>query len=884
MNGNFVQELKVRMQQSRDLGRKLYRSPLNHFESIVVYRMYYVPKISFPLSITTFTRKESEQIQSQFYRYALPKMGLNRNTPKALIFGPAKYGCLNLHDIYCKQLELHITKIIQHVRRNDDVGKAFISNIHSYEVTIGLSTPLFDNPPWNVPYAQQQTVIYFLWKVCHILRIRIKIPANTTQRQRYQTETLTIMDDAIKDKRYKYKLRELRAINNCRMYHGIIYPSEMLQYNGREINKGYLYGKKSLRSKTQLTNWPIQPYPSVDDWNVWCQFVTTTYMPRGQWKNTYHPSMRLRLPLNGIKQSIERLHSLKQRNHSVDEYIYQLHPKCQQYLEYWSGTENDASMIWKELETQNITIASDGSHIPGTMRGAGAAVMTVQDDETKRLVVGSKATYVEGMTSLHTEQIGIIAALLMLHVLSMKYGPPQQVKSITHWIDNEEALRRITSKATDDVRLSSYGVRDYADMALMRELVDTLPQPIKINFRKVKSHQTGDPNDLPFEANMNNEVDTIADDLMSKMNGPQNKYCLTTYDGVTILDDNDIPIYDIEAYIREKVRGDETLEYIGRKHNWTRQTLITIDWEGIQAYLKSITIHKKFHITQMMYNWQHIGRQKKKFAVAKTDQNENQDDESKRLAQEALQHLGSCPFQCGQQENHLHYMYCTAPKAVEQRRTSSNKFKTTLQRLDIYEPIIYLLLWGIQWKPGKDPPTHHHVGDLLGTLVQQAIEEQTKIGWQHVQRGFLTKKWAEIQEQYALSIKRTQLDWNKTLVKQTIEHTWNMWTCRNHVLHGSNAKEIREKHHDHLKVQVKHLYKRAQNPKIKRDREVQEVFSIDQKKQLKRGIVAMETWINLAEQVVEEAEKRETTVLEEWLNRENTLQEIYELRKKKPPD
>ena len=47
INGTFNQEYEKRLQQSRELvGRNLYNSPLNHYEeSIMVYRMYYIPKI-----------------------------------------------------------------------------------------------------------------------------------------------------------------------------------------------------------------------------------------------------------------------------------------------------------------------------------------------------------------------------------------------------------------------------------------------------------------------------------------------------------------------------------------------------------------------------------------------------------------------------------------------------------------------------------------------------------------------------------------------------------------------------------------------------------------------------------------------------------------------
>ena len=77
LDGNFHREKQQRMHQCEELGKALYRSPLTHAESMVVYRMYFIPKMKYPLSITHFKQKECNEIQSKFYKYALPKMGIN---------------------------------------------------------------------------------------------------------------------------------------------------------------------------------------------------------------------------------------------------------------------------------------------------------------------------------------------------------------------------------------------------------------------------------------------------------------------------------------------------------------------------------------------------------------------------------------------------------------------------------------------------------------------------------------------------------------------------------------------------------------------------------------------------------------------------------------
>ena len=160
---SFHQEYEVRLDQSKQLGRRLYRSPLNNYESVLVYKLYYIPKVCYPLSITQFSQKQCNTIQSHFCWYGLPKMGINRKTPKALLTVPLSMGGFEFHDIYCDQISQHVTKLVQHMRRQDSVGRALICNINVYCVILGSATSYFKLSRARYMYAGEfSTTIYFL--------------------------------------------------------------------------------------------------------------------------------------------------------------------------------------------------------------------------------------------------------------------------------------------------------------------------------------------------------------------------------------------------------------------------------------------------------------------------------------------------------------------------------------------------------------------------------------------------------------------------------------------------------------------------------------------------------------------------------------------------
>ena len=57
INGNVEQERQHKYDQCKELGERLYRLPLNYAESMIVYKMYFIPRIRYPLSIKHFTQE-----------------------------------------------------------------------------------------------------------------------------------------------------------------------------------------------------------------------------------------------------------------------------------------------------------------------------------------------------------------------------------------------------------------------------------------------------------------------------------------------------------------------------------------------------------------------------------------------------------------------------------------------------------------------------------------------------------------------------------------------------------------------------------------------------------------------------------------------------------
>ena len=117
---------------------------------------------------------------------------------------------------------------------------------------------------------------------------------------------------------------------------------------------------------------------------------------------------------------------------------------------------------------------------------------------------------------------------------------------------------------------------------------------------------------------------------------------------------------------------------------------------------------------------------------------------------------------------------------------TSEKLCATLQWYDIRTSIVGLLINGMLWNDYSETPTCIKVGDSKMNIdIQLAIAEQIQIGWSNTRQGFLSTQWPNILRLYIghRNVASTT-EWNKFLVKQVLDVSWNMWEARNEHLHG----------------------------------------------------------------------------------------------------
>jgi hypothetical protein len=231
MNGSFKDELEYQISQSVNMGLKLYKSWLSPIDAFMVYETRFRPALEYPLMITTFSKSQLDKIQKPFVHLLLPKIGLNRHMPRAVIYGPMFWGGLGLVKLEEQQIIRHFSAFQGHLRRQDNIALSIRIQIMLQKLEVGCGTLFFNTDPANYPYATMNTRLGYLWQQCHRFSIKISLHHNWEPSGTSGTSD-TIMDHLIGlFQTNKNRTKLLKRLNACRLYLKLLWVSDLLYHD-----------------------------------------------------------------------------------------------------------------------------------------------------------------------------------------------------------------------------------------------------------------------------------------------------------------------------------------------------------------------------------------------------------------------------------------------------------------------------------------------------------------------------------------------------------------------------------------------------------------------------------------------------------------------------
>ena len=225
------------------------------------------------------------------------------------------------------------------------------------------------------------------------------------------------------------------------------------------------------------------------------------------------------------------------------------------------------------------------------------------------------------------------------------------------------------------------------------------------------------------------------------------------------------------------------------KYDWTDQVAEDIDWDTHRALIRRHS-KRSVQVVKLVHNIVPTNAQRKTYGQIR-----HSDCPLYRLHPETTHHIMRC--QHGTRKKWRESTKGEMVKAGKHARTS----------IEMVEAFVGG--W-FHWLDTGQPP------DCTGfpTDIQEAISTQTRLGWDQVINGRITKKWASLRPSSPSTRlatptgNATTTTWTLDILDVLWKQWFTVWEARNKTVHGNTQTERQRKQRTETEQKIKDIYAR----------------------------------------------------------------------------
>jgi hypothetical protein len=259
--------------------------------------------LEYPLPVTTLTRKQCDKISSTLANAALPRCGILRTFPRALVYAPIKVGGLDIPNLYIEQGIGHILRLIRYSQsQNHSTGKLLRFTCEAFKLQLGCNGRLWEIPRVLAPLATQSW-IKSTWEFLHEYN-NISISDDIPDFQPLRLgDRLIIPTTAAMG----FSPAELNYINQCRLFLQVTWVSECVSADGQHLERRAFHYPYKLDHK-KLFHYPAQQCPSAAAWALWSKAFSMMCVQKGRLRDGLGAWIRKDAVRRWFDQTTDRLY------------------------------------------------------------------------------------------------------------------------------------------------------------------------------------------------------------------------------------------------------------------------------------------------------------------------------------------------------------------------------------------------------------------------------------------------------------------------------------------------------------------------------------------------------------------------------------------------
>jgi hypothetical protein len=197
-------------------GEAIRSSTIWRGESGMAYNAFYMPSLGYGKPAMTLTKQDCEEIQKPVVNVILPKMGIARSAPRAVVFGTPQFGGLGLTHLAALQGHTRLKYLLGHLRCGDATGRLMQMLLEYTHLECGRRGNTLAQDYNNYSALLINTNwMKEVWEHPHTCKANVEVDG-LWQPEANIEQYMVIMETLIASGRFANK--ELKDINYCRIY------------------------------------------------------------------------------------------------------------------------------------------------------------------------------------------------------------------------------------------------------------------------------------------------------------------------------------------------------------------------------------------------------------------------------------------------------------------------------------------------------------------------------------------------------------------------------------------------------------------------------------------------------------------------------------------
>ena len=239
-----------------------------------------IKTLEYPLLALTLTKEACNTIMAPVLHGGLSKMGVCKNMPRDLVYGPLKYQGLGIPNLYTTQGLSHIVTVLTHCWRGTETGKLIQTSVEIAKVEAGLHGSLWEHDYNIYSHLIEDSWVKHLWHYIWEIGATFK---DTTPDFSYAREGDIALTEGFAE---CYRLgiitrSEWAKANKCRLYLQCLTLGDIASGDGLTITAEVLAGVYSKQRARSIT-WPAQGKPKSTDWATWRRLLRKCFLSGDQ--------------------------------------------------------------------------------------------------------------------------------------------------------------------------------------------------------------------------------------------------------------------------------------------------------------------------------------------------------------------------------------------------------------------------------------------------------------------------------------------------------------------------------------------------------------------------------------------------------------------------